>query len=185
MSSPRYKLEDSLHGCPEFYAGACGGSPPSVLRRDSSSRLGGASPGGVLIGPPPFPRAGRPFHPIPRPRSSASPRRVILIRAWEVSFLRRCPGSPPVPHGTARLPEWGRNFLGSSPWPAPPLAPSKTYYQLSYFRLPLLQGMSSRSGLHTRIRHRLSGCIGLACPARSSPRFSQSSWPSSTPLPSS
>jgi len=121
-----------MAGSPRYCGEACGGSPPSVLRRDSSSRLGGALPGGVLTGPPPFPRAGRPFHPIPRPRSSASLCRVILIRAWEVSFLRRCPGSPPVPRGTARLPEQGRNFLGSPPWPAPPLAPIEIYQTSCY-----------------------------------------------------
>ena len=84
--------------------------------------LGGLSPGDELISPPPFPRVGRPFHPIPHP-----PRRL----QGAVSFSSDAGGLvsvalPGVSPGASRRhasPAWGRNFLGSSPWPAPPLAP--------------------------------------------------------------
>ena len=75
------------------------------------SGLGGLA-GRRVHRPPTFPRVGRPFHPIPHPRQRLGGRRIILIRMREVSFLWRCPGSPPAPRGATHLPGGGGTSSG-------------------------------------------------------------------------
>ena len=119
--SPRYRLEDLLHGCPEFYAGACGGSPPSVFRRDPSSRLLEASLKARSSASSLSPR-GPPVSTNLHLLQSMAQHHIISIVGGGVSFLMRCLGSPPAPHGATCLHLGGGTSSGVPPCPAPPLA---------------------------------------------------------------
>lgn len=104
--------------------GGCGGSPPSVFGGIRLVGIGEALLGDPHIASHPFPRVGRPFHPNPHP-----PQRLLGSAASSSSGVGglvsvALPGVSPDASRRHASPIWGRNFLGSSPRPAPPLPPN-------------------------------------------------------------
>ena len=123
------------------FNGACGGSPPSVFRRDSSKRFrrprwetgssaSNLSPRGTPVSPKPA-------------SSSTAYSHLTLIWMRVVSSLRRCPGSPPTPRGATRLPPGGGTSSGAPRGP-PRRSPQIISIELLISTFPALQFSTER-----------------------------------------
>lgn len=82
--------------------GACGGSPPSVFKRDPSNRILEASPKARSSASSLSPR-GSPVSTILHLLKSTARHHIIFLVGGGVSFLMSCPGSPPTPRGATCL----------------------------------------------------------------------------------
>ncbi len=150
--------------------GACGGSPPSVFRRDSSSRLEEPRREACSPAPLPFPARVARFT-----RSHALAHRLPGAESFSSSagglVSAALPGVSPGASRHRAPPGLGGGT--SSGFPRGP--PRRSPHYIVLLGLLFQASFSSRLSPRTRIGRRLSGCIGPAFPAQFSPRSSRSS----------